>query len=333
MLRPWLRGLAGLLASLAWSLGAAQPAPQPAGAVDGQPPLRIWGHGRRGSDELGGLIRAWSADIARLHPGLRIEATLRGDATAIGGLYTGAADLALMHREPLASELDGYQSVLGEQPFKITFATGSLDRGERNPAPVFFVNRRNPLRRLSLAQLDGILGADHRRGPMNLRTWGDLGLRGGWAKRPITVYLPALSNDLSQSLQTSVMSGSRKWTPQLREFGSGAEAIAALARDPAGLAIANWNDRRPAAAAVALAAQTAGSYVLPSRQALQRHEYPLTRGVAFFMRRTPGQALAPGLEAWLRYVLSPEGQRAIEREGGYLPLTPERAQQELARLP
>ena len=330
---PRGHGLASLLAALVCTVSAAPTAAQPSAPATGLQTLRIWGYGQRGQDDLGGLIRAWSAGLARLHPELRIEATLRGDATAIGGLYTGAAEIALMQREPLAIELDGYRSVLGEEPFMITFATGGLDRRARNPAPVVFVNRLNPLRRLSLSQLDGILGADHRRGTMNIRTWGDLGLKGAWASRPIHLYLPALSGDMPQSLQRSVMQGSQKWTSPLREFATGGEAVAALARDPAGLAIAHWADRQSAVAVVAIAALAEGPFVMPGRQALLGHEYPLARDVYFFMQRTPGQALAPALVAWVRYVLSRAGQRAVALEGGYLPLTSERARQELARLP
>ena len=346
---PALLGrLTGLLAA-AWcalSVAAAgvTTAPDPDAAAADPALLRIWGHGSRDNDYLSQLIRVWSEGFRRLHPEVRIQTTLRGDATGIGGLYTAAADLALMEREPLAIELDGYRSVLGEDPFRITVATGSLDRPHRAMAPLIFVHKNNPLRQLSLQQLDAILGADHRRGPKNIRTWGELGLKGGWADKPITVYTSQLVGDVPQYLQAAVMEGSQKWTASLHEFGAGrsgqdrdadagAQVIAALARDPAGLAIAHWIHRTPEVVVVALAAQAGGPYVLPSRRTLMQHAYPLTRSVYFYMQSSPGKVMAPAVDAWARHVLSPEGQRAIAQEGGYLPLTPELARRELERLP
>ena len=88
---------------------AAFPSYQPQQQVSGL--IRTWGHGSRQQDFIGALVRSWQDGFEKHQAGVRFEATLRGDATAIGGLYTGAADIALMERPPLAIELDGYQPI------------------------------------------------------------------------------------------------------------------------------------------------------------------------------------------------------------------------------
>ena len=332
-----------LVAGAAWG----QPIPAPPSGASIAPAsslaaVRIWGHGGREQDLVGALVQAWARGFQRSHPAVRIEATLRGDGTAIGGLYTGAADLALMERAPIAIELDGYKPIVGNDPFEIAIATGSLDRRGHAMAPVLFVHRDNPLRGISLQQLDAVLGADHRRGPTNIRTWGGLGLGGAWADRPITVLMPRIADEVPQFLQTAVMGGSQKWSAQLREFAPSASAspqdvarqiMQALERDPWAIAIAHWPDRTPRVKPLAVAAAAPGPYVLPTRISLQQRSYPLTRSVSLFMVRPAGQALDPTLAAFVRHVLGEEGQRAIVRDGGYLPLSPDVIRQQLEKLP
>ena len=50
------------------------------------------------------------------------------------------------------------------------------------------MNKDNPLEKLTLAQVDAIFSKTRRRGGKNVNTWGDLGLTGDWAARPISLY-------------------------------------------------------------------------------------------------------------------------------------------------
>jgi len=298
--------------------------------------IRTWGHGRRDRDILGSLVRAWQQGFARLNPGVRFETTLRGDATAIGGLYTGAADLALMERPPLAIELDGYQPIFGGAPFEVMIATGSLDVDDHAFAPVVLVHRDNPVEQLTLAQLDAAFGADRRRGGTPARRWKDLGLGGAWADEPIRLYAPDLDGDVAQFFERTVMSGSQKWASPLSEFhGAQAEAqlATALAKDRFGLGIAGLQHARGRSVkALALATQSDGPFFAASRETVKLRQYPLARSVSIYLNRKPGTPLAPTLKAYLSYLLGPAGQDAIRRDGRYLPLTPELARRELEKL-
>ena len=339
-------GLA-LCAALAAALAAAaQPdalaAPASAASAAPRTLIRLWGHGSRQADPAGALVRAWARGFERQHPGVRVEATLRGDSTAIGGLYTGAADLALMERAPLAIELEAYRPIFGNDPLRITVATGSLDHDFHAPAPVIFVNRSNPLQRLSLQQLAAILGLVPPRGQRAIRTWGGLGLKGAWAARPITVYMPRIVDEVPQFLQAAVLGGSPKWTPQLREFADapgsldgerGTQIVRALEQDPAGIAIARWSDRTPRVHALALAADPAGPWALPTDATLQQGRYPLARSLSLYLVQPQGGSPDPNVVAFVRYVLGPEGQRDVAQDGGYLPLTAERIHEQLGKLP
>src|SRR5579864_3291669 len=87
-------------------------------------PIRIWGHGSRNGEFAGNLVRLWNERFSRMHPGARFEVALRGDSAAMGGLYTGAADIALMGREIWPIELEGFQQATDRKPLEISVMTG-----------------------------------------------------------------------------------------------------------------------------------------------------------------------------------------------------------------
>ena len=60
-----------------------------AAAASAADPIRIWG-----PPAMRGIAQRWADAYAALHPGVRIELTMRGSDTAIPGLYGGQADIA-----------------------------------------------------------------------------------------------------------------------------------------------------------------------------------------------------------------------------------------------
>jgi phosphate transport system substrate-binding protein len=305
--------------------------------------IRTWGHGSLEQDFIGGLVRTWETGFRKHQPGISFDTTLRGDASAIGGLYTGSADIALMERGPTAIELDAYQPIFKHDPFEISVATGSLDVPNHCTALVVFVNQANPLAKLTLTQLDAIIGADHRRGSKNIRTWGELGLTGEWADKPINTYVSSIAQDASQFLEKAVMGGSQKWTGNLRELsdmrrpgGAIAEAgqriVDALTTDRYGIAVSSLLYKNPRVKPLALAPTDGGPYYEATRETVAQRTYPLARTVSVFINRAPGQPIDPKVKEYLRYILSKEGQDDIARDGGYFPLRPDVAQQEWKKL-
>jgi phosphate transport system substrate-binding protein len=324
----------------AQGMQASLPAYQPAQKVAGV--IRTWGHGSRDKDYIGSLVSSWGKGFQKHQPAVGFEARLRGDKSAIGGLYTGAADIALMERDLSAIEKDSYEQLFGRtDPFEVSVATGSLDARNHGMALVIFVHKDNPLAKLTLAQLDAIFGADHRRGLNNIRTWGELGLTGEWAAKPIHAYGFGIEQDQSQYFQKAVMGGSQKWTGKLKEFddlrkadGTVAEAgrriVDAVSHDRQGIAISQMAYQNSQVKPLALAAE--GPYYEPSRETVAQRKYPLAQQVKLYINRAPGQPIDPKVKEYLRYILSQEGQEDIARDGGYFPLSPELAAQERRKL-
>jgi phosphate transport system substrate-binding protein len=128
------------------------------------------------------------------------------------------------------------------------------------------------------------------------------------------------------------MGGSQKWVARVREFDGGRQVIEALARDRYGIAISGVQYATAQVKPLALGATDGGPFVFATRDSVMTHQYPLTRSVSMFFDHAPGHPIDPKVAAYLSYVLSADGQDAIARDGGYLPLSPEVAAHELETL-
>jgi phosphate transport system substrate-binding protein len=309
-----------LLLPFAAALTAAEPAPGLSGV------LRV-----AGNPETAAVVARWADAFHRQHPGVRIETHLTGSDTGMAALYTGEADLTLLGRAPTPSEIQAFEWIFHYKPAQVEIMTGSLDRAGRSPAPVLFVHRDNPLAQLSLAQLDAIFGTEHRRAPADIRTWGQLGLTGEWADKPLHLYAPDAMSGTGRFFRHVVLNDSRmmNWA-QLREFSdtdvpraathdAGRQILAALAADRYGLAVASLGFAQEGIRSVPLDGITA------TRESLIARQYPLTRAVLACFNRKAGAPADPLVAAFLRYILGSEGQQEISRAGAYLPLAPERA--------
>jgi phosphate transport system substrate-binding protein len=138
---------------------------------------------------MGRLAGRWEAGFARFQPDVRFEDRMYGTASAMGALYTGAGDLAILGEELFPYYAAPYERAMGYPAAGVEIATGSLDVRNFDFAQMVFVHRDNPLSRMTLVQLDAVFGTEHRLGaPKNFLTWGDLGLEGEWASRPIHLY-------------------------------------------------------------------------------------------------------------------------------------------------
>lgn len=338
----------GLALSLTGALTAQQlPSYKPVHQLPGPAILHSWG-----SDEMAALMRVWETNFTRLQPEIRFADTLKGTETAQAGLFTHVADMAVMSRPILPLERHVMFRREHHLPLEIMVAMGSADAADRSFALAILVNHSNPLSAVTLQQLDGIFG-DQRTGAWdekfiwhaeagrgadrNLRTWGQLGLTGVWANRPIhvygypvTIYSPTSGPMIS--FRKQVMEGGDIWNPELQEFADSPSIAAALAKDPDGIGYGCVCDRGKQLKALAVAAKPGEKPVALSEDSVAMRDYPLSRPVYIYIDREPAQPVDPRVKEFLTYVLSRDGQQAVSAATGYLPLTPQLALEQLQKI-
>jgi phosphate transport system substrate-binding protein len=105
-----------------------------------------------------------------------------------------------------------------------------------------------------------------------------------------------------------------------------------LSNDPYGIAYTGMPFKTPQTKALALADKAGGPYVELTLENVQARRYPLLRDVYYYLKREKGKPLDAKANEFLRYVLSREGQAAVQRDGKYLPLTAQAAAEQRRKL-
>jgi phosphate transport system substrate-binding protein len=339
------------------------PAYQPQQRVSGT--IRQWGNNYIKDSPL---VDVWEAGFRKYHPDIRFKDNLSSSAVAFPGLIAGVADLAPMGRQALWDELKGFEREGADggaegssnvDVVEIVMATGSFDVRGWTFALGVFVNKDNPISKLTLDQLDGIFGAERdggwngltwdtsvARGPeKNIRKWGQLGLTGEWADKPIHVYGYNFKYHFTDEIDKKILKGSGKWNEQLRAYsnvagqkadgsltGAGELMMNDLGKDRYGIAYTGIPFLNAQTKPLALAAKADGPYVELTLKNVQNRSFPLTRDVYYYLKREQGKPIDPKAKEFLRYVLSREGQEAVQQDGKYLPLTAEAAREQLRKL-
>lgn len=305
--------------------------------------IRIWGHGHVTLQWMGRLVTLWEAGFRRFHPETKLQYEMHGTSSAIPALYTGVGDVAILGEEIKPEAAAAFEKKMGHPPLGVEIATGSLDVRNFDYAQMFFVHKDNPLTRLTLAQLDAVFGQEHRRGPKNSRTWGELGLTGEWKDKPITPYGWRIDDSFAIFLEQALLGGSHRWNCDLREFAHiynpdgtiydhGQQILDVLAKDRYGIAVSNLRYVNSGVKPLALGLRPEGPYYQASKENLIERKYPLARFIPAFARRAPGMPVEPKVKEFLRYLLSREGQEAIVKDGRYLPLTKTAVAAQLKKL-
>jgi phosphate transport system substrate-binding protein len=101
---------------------AALPHYQPQESVSGT--IRLWGHGAPVLDFMGMLVKSWEEGFARFQPGVRFEYDMYGTASAMGALYAGKGDIAILGQEIYPFETAAFQRAKHYAPTEIEIATG-----------------------------------------------------------------------------------------------------------------------------------------------------------------------------------------------------------------
>src|SRR5262245_11050574 len=132
-----------------------------------------------GSDTINNLMTLWAEDFRKIYPGVKIEIEGKGSSTAPPALIQGSAQFGPMSRAMRPAESDQFEAKYGYKPTQVRVAVDAL---------AVYVHKDNPLKCVSLAQLDGIFSITRNSGSPDIATWDKLGLTGEYAGKPISLF-------------------------------------------------------------------------------------------------------------------------------------------------
>jgi phosphate transport system substrate-binding protein len=310
------------------SPGAGAPGATGAVAVDPalpeyRPTSGISGNlGSVGSDTMNNLMTLWGETFSRSYPNVRLQVEGKGSSTAPTALIEGTAQFGPMSRPMKPTEIDAFEKKYGYKPTEVRTSHDAL---------AIFVNRDNPLDKLTLAQADAVFSKTRRRGAaQDITTWGQLGLTGEWANRPISLYgRNSASGTYGFFKEHTLNNGDFKDT--VKEQPGSASVVQGVTSDRHGIGYSGIGYRTSGVKVVPLAEKDGATPSSGSYEDVVAGTYPLARYLYIYVNKAPGKPLDPLAREFLKLVLSRQGQEVVVKDG-YLPLTAAIASQELKKL-
>jgi ABC-type phosphate transport system substrate-binding protein len=120
--------------------------------------------------------------------------------------------------------------------------------------------------------------------------------------------------------------------PDGSRYSSSVEMVNDLAADRYGISFSDMGSDRPGVRAVPIGGSDQGPFVPISLASLRDRSYPLFIEQWAQVRLAPGKRLRPLVKEFLTFMLSREGQDAIQRDGKWITLPEERAAEMRTKL-
>ena len=274
-----------------------------------------------GSDTMNNLMTLWGETFQKLYPNVKIQVEGKGSSTAPPALIAGTSQFGPMSRAMKPTEIDQFEQKYGYKPTQIRTSYDAL---------AIYVNKDNPITKLTLAQADGIFSKTRKRGGKEIKTWGDLGLTGDWASRPISLYGRNSASGTYGFFKEHTLSGG-DYKDTVKEQPGSASVVQGVTEDRFGIGYSGIGYRTSGVKPVPLAEKD-GSPVSDGNYAdVVSGKYPLNRFLYLYINKAPAKPLDPLVKEFVKLIESKEGQQVVIKDG-YLPLSAEIVKQELAKV-
>lgn len=264
-----------------------------------------------GSDTMINLMSRWTEGFKKSYPSVTVEVEGKGSGSAPPALVAGTANFGPMSRTMNNKEIDDFEKAFGYKPTAVPTSIDML---------AVYVHKDNPLQSLTLEQVDAVFSKTRKSGAQrDFTTWGDLGLTGEWANKPISLYgRNATSGTYGYFKEHALAKGDFKDT--VKEQPGSSAVVQGVASDKYAIGYSGIGYKTPDVRAVPLARDAKSKVIEAIVDNAYSGEYPLSRFLYININYKPGSELDPSRREFLRYILSRQGQADVVAEGFY-PIT------------
>lgn len=275
-----------------------------------------------GSDTLNNLMTLWAESFNIFYPNVKIQIEGKGSTTAPPALIAGTAQLGPMSRPMKGAEIDAFEKKFRYKPTPIRTAVDAL---------AVFVNKDNPIKCLTMAQVDAIFSKSRRAGyTASITTWGQLGLTGDWAHRPISLFgRNSASGTYGFFKEHTLKNGD--YRDEVKEQPGSASVVQGVTVDRYAIGYSGIGYTTVGVRAVPLAEKEGGKCVDATAQNAYSGAYPLARFLYVYVNRAPAKPLDPLTREFVRLVLSKQGQEVVIKDG-FFPIPHSIAKEEQAKV-
>ncbi|MHB8055158.1 MAG: phosphate ABC transporter substrate-binding protein [Candidatus Aminicenantales bacterium] len=254
----------------------------------------------KGSDTMVNLAQILAEEFMDKNPKMPIAVLGGGSGTGITALINGTCDIANSSRDWKAKELDlAYEK--GVTPRLFAAAVDGLS---------IIVNEKNPLALLTMEQVGAIYRGE-------VKNWKGV----GGPDMKVSLYGRQSNSGTYVFLMEHVM-GNKPYSTDMKEMNGNAQIIEGVLADEAAIGyvgvgyVIDKSTGKPLKGLKILNInKTAGAtaYSPLDKQAVDTGNYPISRPLWMATNGTPKAVAA----LFLRFVIGPEGQKIVEREGFY----------------
>ena len=261
-----------------------------------------------GSDTLNNVMSLWAEGFAKEYPSVKIEIEGKGSGTAPPALIAGTSQFGPMSRTMNGGEMDDFEKKYGYKPSAIRVAVDSLG---------VFVNKDNPIKCLSLAQADAIFSKGHKRGyKEDIKTWGQLGLTGEYASKPISLYGRNSASGTYGYFKEHVLANG-DYKDSVKEQPGSSAVVQSIASDKFAIGYSGVGYKTADVRTVPISAKDGGACFDATSDNAYSGDYAITRFLYVYVNKKPGAAMDPIRAEFAKYLLSKQGQTAVIKDGFY----------------
>ncbi|WP_437879738.1 PstS family phosphate ABC transporter substrate-binding protein [Pseudomonas sp. LRF_L74] len=262
-----------------------------------------------GSDSLANLMTLWAEGYKHLYPNVNIQIQAAGSSTAPPALTEGTANLGPMSRSMKDSELQAFEQKYGYKPTAVPVAIDAL---------AVFVHKDNPIKQLTIAQVDAIFSSTRLCGEAkDAKTWGDLGLTGEWAAKPVQLFgRNSVSGTYGYFKEEALCKGDFK--ANVNEQPGSASVVQSISSTVNAIGYSGIGYRTASVRAVPLVNKKGEVEEANETNALSG-KYPLARFFYIYVNKAPNKPLDPLEAEFVKMILSKQGQEVVVKDG-YIPL-------------
>ena len=274
-----------------------------------------------GSDTLNNLMTHWAESFQKFYPNAKVQIEGKGSSTAPPALISGTAQLGPMSREMKGTEIDAFEKRYGYKPTPIRTSVDAL---------AVFVNKDNPIKCLSFKQVDGMFSKSRRQGGQDITTWGQVGLTGEWANKPVSLYgRNSASGTYGFFKEHALKNGDFKDT--VKEQPGSAAVVQGATVDRFAVGYSGIGYTTAGVRAVPLTEKDGGRCVEATADNAYSGSYPLARFLYVYVNKAPGKPLEPLTREFVKLIGAREGQEGVLKDG-YFPIPATIAKEELSKI-
>lgn len=273
-----------------------------------------------GSDTLNNMMALWVEGFRAIYPNVNIQVEGKGSSTAPPALIEGMAQLGPMSRAMKSKEIDAFEKKYGHKPTEVGVAIDAL---------AVFTHKDNPIKGLTLKQVDSIFSNTYKKGGQPITKWGEVGLTGDFANRAISLY-GRNSASGTYGFFKKVALGKGDFSPSVKEQPGSSSVVQGIGADLYGIGYSGIGYKTSGVNAINLAGDDGKMYE-PTALNCISGDYPLARTLFVYVNKKPNEPLDKLTYEFLRFVLSKQGQGIVLKDG-YFPLPAEVAAQILESI-